>query len=88
MTTGYHAPSGPSWVKDAEPDFTVVTDGRGERWMAHRVAAGGREITWRSLRDGRTARTVATESHPDYPSDEWVEVLRKQARAAAKRPLW
>lgn len=79
----YCAPDGPVWVRGAETT-TVHTDRRGARWIVTGVLRGGRELHWRCMADGRIAKTIIVEGHPDYPSDGAVTSWgREQKRAAA-----
>lgn len=65
---------GPQWVKGA-------CVGRGHPWTVKRVEDRGRTIYWEHF-DGRTARTVCTPDHPDYPKDPTEAERRAEVRKA------
>jgi len=79
------AVTGPRWMRDAYVGATC-TDAKGEVWRVMRVSVGGRVIDWASDKDRRPARTEATPTHPEYPTDaEVLEAQRAERREEKSR---
>lgn len=80
---------GPTWYKNATIGATWnIAHPDGFHWEVVDVQDRGRRIEWRCAEDGRTAITICTPGHPDYPPDPTPEQLRKESlERLAARPV-